>query len=456
MLIRSVRSLLTMVILSLIYPVSYVFSQHAVEEKIFPEFTLELKQPRYLVPTSKNGLWIAFVSSNYDIFLQDISKKKKILINPGPGQEKNPSEIVWCESNDKLHFAWRLKSQSKSLEFASLDLATGQLGEKITVDKSSEPMPRIKMGCRDNTINLVWYGERGDERGKKYSIYASRSRDGGKTFSQAFEVTPQTRASLYPTLITDEKGNAYVFTEVVTSDKHKMLFRKATDKGWEEPVIIGEVGTVSLYIRPLKVGNRLLVFWFNSYDGVPVTEMALSDDDGKTWKRYTFEATRNLDLTGMQVVAGDENNIYLVLSAVNLKEKNDDPQKAKDQLFFFYSHDGGKTFSSPVSIRHDQFGSYTRAHLPNILAKGKNVVVVWNDYRNIRANLYMNYSTDGGITWQAKDIPLEEPGKYNTVLHWDIDNLIEYKGAYYILAHRFRDDAMEAAYPVVISFKITK
>lgn len=438
--------------------VPYIFTPylHAtlLEEKPFTDDVLELKQPRYLIPTQKNGLWILFVNSKNEIFVQDIQKKEKILINSS--YEGQVSEEVWCESNGKLYFAWRTKTDSKSLEFRSLDIARRQLEGKITVDQETDPLPRIKLGCRNNIINLVWYGERGDKKGKKYSIYASRSLDGGKTFSQAFEVTPQTRGSLYPTLITDDNGRAYVITEVIQGENHEMVFRKTTDKEWEDPVSIGKIGVVSLYIRPLKVGNRLLVFWFNSYSGIPVTEMAYSDDDGKTWSRYTFEATRNIDLTGMQVAAGDENHIYLVLSGINIKEKNDDPQKAKDQLFFFYSHDGGKTFLGPVSIRHDKFGSYTRAHLPNIVAKGKKVVVVWNDYRNIRANLYMNYSTDGGITWQSKDIPLEEPGKNNTVLHWDVNNLVEYENEYHVLAHRFKDDSMEEAYPVVISFKAGK
>lgn len=447
-----------LVVLSVFFALTahHVFAESLkTDEMSFTDDILELKQPRYIIPTSKNGIWMLFVSPKNEIFAESASNKTKILINPD--LEGSPSQEVWCELNGKLHVAWRTKAQSKSLEFRSLDLSTGQLGEKVIVDQWSEPLPRIKLGCYNNVINLVWYGERSDEKGRKYSIYAARSQDGGKTFSKTFEVTPQTRASLYPSLVTDNNGDAYVFTEIINNNEHEMFFRKATEKGWEDPVSIGKVGAVSVYIRPLKVGNRLMVFWFNYYNGIPVTEMAYSEDNGKTWNRYTFEQTRNLDLTGMQVVAGDEQHIYLVLSAINMEEKKDeDPRKAKDRLFFFYSHDGGKTFSGPVDIRHDKFGSYTRAHLPNIVAKGKNVVIVWNDYRNIRANLYMNYSTDGGVTWQPKDIPLEEPGKYNTVLHWDVNNLVEHEGAYRILAHRFKDDSMETAYPVIISFKIGK
>ena len=438
-----------------ISPVCYGYSVK-VEEKTFPEDSLELKEPRYIMPFEDKNLWLLFMNSKDEIVIREVNSKAKLVLNVG--EKGKPSELVWCRGADssELKISWRAKAEGKILLFNTIDLKTNKIDTPITVDKTTEPLPRIKLGCVKNIVNLVWYGERSDNKGRKYSIYASRSFDGGRTFSEPFEVTPQTRASIYPTLITDEKGNAYVFTEVVNENGREMVFRKTTEKGWEEPISIGKIGTVSIYIRPLKVGNRLMVFWFNSYEGVPVTEMAYSDDGGKTWQRQVFETTRYFDLTGMQAVAGDNQNVYLVLSAVDKSKSEDDPRKLKDQLLFYYSNDGGKSFSGPINIRHDAFGSYTRAHLPNIVARGKTVVVVWNDYRNIRANLYMNYSTDGGVTWQDKDIPLEEPGKFNTVLHWDVNNLIEQQGTYYVLAHRFKTDAMNEAYPVLISFKLSK
>jgi hypothetical protein len=451
---QKTRCLLLILFAAMMFTASKAYGAQ-IEEKTYPEDIIELKQPRYIIPANDKDLWILFINPKDEIVAENARSKAKFIINAD--QQGKPSEAVGCVINGKFHTAWRAKTDAKTLLFTTLDLKASRVESPIIVDKTTEPLPRIKLGCIENVVNLVWYGERADSKGHKNSIYASRSFDGGKTFFEPFEVTPQTRASIYPTLVTDEKGNAYVFTEVVNENGREMVFRKTTEKGWEEPVSIGKVGIVSLYIRPLKVGNRLMVFWFNSYeDGVPVTEMAYSDDGGKTWQRQVFETTRYFDLTGMQAVAGDDQNVYLVLSAVDKSKPEDDPRKLKDQLLFYYSNDGGKSFSGPINIRHDAFGSYTRAQFPNIVAKGKTVVVVWNDYRNIRANLYMNYSTDGGVTWQDKDIPLEGPGKFNTVLHWDVNNLIEQQGTYYVLAHRFKTDAMDEAYPVLISFKLSK
>jgi len=442
---------------------NFIESASAGEIKILGEtsFTEDIVNPRfpiYLVPTGKDIMWMLFSNEKQEIILKNTAEKQEIILNKDI--QGTSSGTVWCEENGKLYVAWRAKAGDKNVYFRSVNLSSLELAKPIEIGGDSQPLPRLKLECTGNVINLVWLGEK--PKGKtRYSIYASRSFDGGQTFSDVSDVTPQTEYSIYPSLITDSNGNAYVFSEVVREGKREMVFRMATKDGWLDPISIGEIGILLLPASPLKVGNRLIVFWFNSYEGVPVTEMAYSDDGGKTWTRNVLEATRNFDLSALKAVSGDEQNIYLVMSGVNAKEQQQNPKNTKDTLVFFYSHDGGKTFSGPVYIRHDPFGLYTRAQFPHITAKGKNVVVVWNDYRNIRSNIYMNYSTDGGVTWQPKDIPLEEPGKFNTLLHWnannlDENNLVEVEGKYYILAYRFTDDSLEKAYPVLISFKIKK
>ena len=54
----------------------------------------------------------------------------------------------------------------------------------------------------------------------------------------------------------------------------------------------------------------------------------------------------------------------------------------------------------------------------------------------------MQYSRDYGKTWQEKDIPLEEPGKFNTAFFQYTDDIVKVKDKYYFLAHRFKSDAL--------------
>ncbi|MEJ5300512.1 MAG: sialidase family protein [Thermodesulforhabdaceae bacterium] len=434
-------------------------------EESFEKYKLDLQKPRYISISPDENIWIHFTTAENAIIAKSLKSKDKDFVINDSGKP-NASGSIWAFQKDYIYFVWREKSDDKSLVFRSLNLKDLSLSSPIVVDKDSQPLTRIKLGATEKgLVKIVWYGEKADSKGRRYSIYSADSKDFGKSFTKTLDLTPQSRASLYPSLLVDEKGNSYMFTEVVNENGREMIFRKDTGKGWEEPVSLGKVGVVSLYIRPLKVGNRIMVFWFNSYEGTPVTEMAYSDDEGKTWERKALEVTRGLDLTGMQAVSGGEGqSVYLAISGVDIKvaekdkdkkEEQEDVKKRKDTVYLLYSHDGGKTFSNLIHLRHYPY-SHTRANLPNIAARGKDLVVAWTDYRNIRSNIYMNYSKDGGITWQKEDIPLEEPGKFNTVLHWDVNNLVSLKDKYYLLCHRFKDDSMDVAYPVIIEFKIDK
>ena len=79
-----------------------------------------------------------------------------------------------------------------------------------------------------------------------------------------------------------------------------MVFRRTTDdkNTWSDPLEIKEIGTVTFFVEPIKVGKRLHVFWFNSYgtEGTPIIEGAYSDDGGKTWKCRVFEDTKGFDV----------------------------------------------------------------------------------------------------------------------------------------------------------------
>jgi Neuraminidase (sialidase) len=183
-----------------------------------------------------------------------------------------------------------------------------------------------------------------------------------------------------------------------------------------------------------EIKGRLHVFWSNTYDQVPVTETAYSDDGGKTWKTLMHEETRGLDLGLLKVASDADGNIYLAMYG----RRNG--KKEKQKVYLMRSGDNGETWSKLLPMRHYPFAR-TKAVNPAIIA-GDNgeVVMFWIDYRNIRANLYMQYSLDYGRTWQEKDVPLEEPGRSNT-LHYQFTNSIaRFKDRYYVLGYRFDND----------------
>ncbi len=75
------------------------------------------------------------------------------------------------------------------------------------------------------------------------------------------------------------------------------------------------------------------------------------------------------------------------------------------KLYMVRSTDNGETWSTPVEIAAP-LGSATR---PRIAADQDSVQVVWTDRRPGRGQLYHNYSSDGGQTFQDAAIEISEP-----------------------------------------------
>ncbi|MEF9475791.1 MAG: glycoside hydrolase, partial [Candidatus Mariimomonas ferrooxydans] len=235
--------------------------------------------------------------------------------------------------------------------------------------------------------------------------------------------------------LVDEEA-AYVFAySSKEGGKRYMVFRKTDDRGksWSEPLEIKEIGSVTLFIEPVRIGKRLHVFWFNGYDDFQIVEGAYSDDGGNTWITKTFEDTKGFDLGTLRVAHDRKGHIYL---AVYGHWKDNE----KNNVYIIRSEDNGTTWQDMTPLRRYS-SQLTQAKKPDIMAtEGGEVVAVWVDFRNIRRNLYMQYSKDFGRTWQEKDIPLEEPGKFNTGHFVYTDSLIKVKDVYYVLAYRFRGD----------------
>lgn len=428
----------------------------SISEQIEFEDILDLTQPRYItaIPNEKYP-WVLFVTKDRKILAKSLDKRKSVEINQG--HKGSSSGLAYLMQKNFLHVIWREKTIKKELFFRSVEFPSLTIGQPVMIDTDTEPLTRLFMGGTEKgDITVVWYGEKSSKDNKKrYAIYSANSLDFGKTFSPAIDLTPQSQFSIWPNLFVDEHGNYFVFAEVVRDGKREMVVRKKSDGGWEEPVSLGPIGTVGMgFIRTAKLGNRIMVFWFNSYDdGSLVTEMACSDDGGKSWNRQVIESTRNIDITSMNVKTDNISNVYLFLSGVRKMGNSEVDKNAKDNVYLVFSKDKGTSFTQMISLRHYPY-NLTKAQFPSAVVDGKRIVVVWNDYRNIRANIYMNYSEDGGDSWQSKDIALEEPGRFNTVLYMHSNNLLYHNGLYYVLAHRFENDAMETPHPVVIPFKI--
>lgn len=422
---------------------------YAGEQVLTPE-PISRYNPQSIKVDDQGNIWVAYFDLKRNIHLMNLTIGKDLIVNEGEGDYSKG--LAFDVQGDHAFVVWREKvAGSKKLYFRASHDGGRSLSDPILLDNNTtEALTRIKMGSNPKgDVYVVWYGEKftGDS---PYHMYAISSNDFGKTFSDITNLTKDYRRSIYPTLLVDE-DNAYIFSYSRKGDKIYMIFSKTIDRGktWSKPVEIKEdIGVVTLFIEPIKVGDRLHVFWFNSYDGVPVLEGAYSDDGGNTWTTAAFESTRGLSVILLRVASDSKGHIFLALSAV--WDYNE-----KDKSYIIRSDDNGTTWGELTPIRHYPF-DLTKAAFPHIIAKDSGeVTVIWIDYRNIRGNIYMQHSEDYGVTWQEKDTPLEEPGRFNTSYYPYTDSFVTVDGKYYILAYRFPGDLLlESANLLLIDFTI--
>jgi hypothetical protein len=415
-------------------------------ERVLTPDGFDRYNPVYFKADGTGNLWTAYYDLKGRIHIKNITKERDLIVNDQANQ-RNSNGLSFHIQGEHAFAVWREGKKGASKLYLRATHDGGEtLSDPVLIDNKTSAFTRIKMGSNEKgEVFILWYAEKGYE----YPFYAVYSSDFGMTFSEPQNLTPGYRESIYPTLLVDEKGT-HMFSYSIRGSKQYMITRKTTDGGitWTEPVEIKEIGVVTLFIVPVRVGNRLHVFWYNGYEdeGSYVIESAYSDDEGKTWKTTTLDDTKGLDLESMKVNNDSAGNIYLSFSA-----QRDVNEKFK--VYIMRSADNGETWGNPIPLRHYPFEN-THAQSPTIYAADSGeVVAVWVDYRNIRSNLYMQYSKDSGNTWLEKDVPLEEPGRFNTRLYPYTDSILMAGDRYYLLAQRFRTDfIMQAADLLLLDF----
>lgn len=409
-------------------------------------------KPAHIKSDQTGNIWIAYHDLEGKIRLRNANTNLEFLIGENIGDIAGG--LVLDVKGEKIYIAWREKIGAiKNVLFRVFNSREKILSEPIILDSAeTEALTRIKIASNNKgDVHVLWYGERlvGQER---YHLYCASSNDFGKSFSAPQNLTLGYGRSIYPTIMADE-DSAYVFSYSNRQGKIYMIFKKTLDGGktWSEPVEIKEIGVVTLFIEPFKVKERLHVFWLNSYDEEIVVEGAYSDDKGKTWKTYFLEDTRGLDIGLLKTAYDSEGNIYISLSGK--KEGT-----LKTGVYLLNSNDNGQTWKKIFNLRRYPY-DLTKAEDSQIIAPDSgSVAVVWVDYRNIRSNIYMQFSMDGGRTWQENDIPLEDPGLFNTRYFPFANNLIKDNDRLYLLSYRFKSDLTTAGKSdlLLIDFKLDK
>lgn len=404
---------------------------------------------------SAGKLWLAYYDQNRLLRLRHPDGKEVLLVPEGRGQA--PSGLALAALDQGVAVLWRDKHPAKGLYL--LDTSQTNM-EPLEIGGDTEPLARFQaIPGPGDLLHLLWYGEKvGEPTGEKHNLYYRQLNRKTQALSPIELLMP----GIYPVMATDTAGGVMVYSWLMGNKTQRIEARYRPAKqdansgadGFGEPVAIADIPEMSTIFKAFQSGSRSFVMWLAQYGEDKrdfLLEGAYSDDQGKTWKRFAFEDLRGIDVASLQIATDQTGHILLALAG---RTRNDDA-KTKQDIYVIRSADRGDTWSSPTRLRHvmaqegeqrdREIASLARFNARNpSLAFGQvpgQVLVVWEDWRQIRSGLYASLSSDYGQTWPLSNVPLPGvPGK-NLSLRYEPNAVYADGDHFQVIAEQATDDA---------------
>jgi hypothetical protein len=260
-------------------------------------------------------------------------------------------------------------------------------------------------------VALVYRWWRVTPRSKQLRL--ARSDDGGQTWSQSSTpVDGASGTSFDPHIVwTGRKGLVVTWSD---ERRGRRLFdvyaRRSPDGGvtWDPEQLLSRFprnGPSDLYTAPQVLSDgadRLWTIWMGLRGTKSVVYLNRSLDGGQTW-------TDPIPLTGEsrsvfgQTLRRVGDRLLLVW--------NDTPAEQKDRLYAATSGDGGVTWTPPARIDRLPADATAASSPAALLNPDGEALVVWQDARNKRDDIFMARSTDWGRTWSEEQrMDMDEAG----------------------------------------------
>jgi hypothetical protein len=262
--------------------------------------------------------------------------------------------------------------------------------------------PQIARSGR--TLFVVWEDSRGGGR----DIYLQRSDDAGETWLVADvrldSDAPGEALSEDPVLGVDGTS-VHVAWEEERDGQRDVYYRGSTDDGdtFRPEVVLNTNPGASYSDRPrLAVsGSRVYVAWKDNRAGAYDIHLNASSDGGLTWLAPDVRVE-----TGV-AGATDSNDPEIFAEGENVYVVWSEARSGNADIRLNRSDDGGLSWLiSDVRIDTDPVGAGLSIR-PQVRCTGGTVYVVWVDTRDGNADIRFNRSLDTGRTWQAADQRLD-------------------------------------------------
>lgn len=263
-------------------------------------------------------------------------------------------------------------------------------------------------------VYVVWE----DRRNGSPDIYYNFSGNNGATWLASavrldVGTTPGTTNAWAPE-IGASGGNVYVTWSDDRSGDSDVLFNYSADGGvtWQPSAIRIDNAAGGVWSNMPQLtcqGQNVCVTWWDARNGNDDIFCNASTNGGATWQVSDARLDTGTGISGSPTICSQGTFVYVAWW---------DQKNGLQDVYFNYSANNGLTWQ-PADTRLDvgsPAGSST-ADVIDLACAGSNVYAVWADTRNGLADIYMNYSTNNGATWQLQDIRLDAdfvPGSHQS------------------------------------------
>ncbi len=346
-------------------------------------------------------IWLAYYDKRGNLQLRKPTGNFELMAQEEGSNKQTGLALVAEEAG--VSVLWREKLPSKGLYLYRI---TESGKSNIELAEDSEVLTRFEALRYGNKIAALWYGEKQQPDSESlYHLYF-RSID---TSTNALSPIERLMPGFYPMMAMDQQGNILVASWDHSSKPGKMMasFRASDSNNFGPVVTIAPVPNMAPLYQIFENKGRWFVVWLGMYGENSMDfllEGAYSDDSGSSWKQFAFEDLRGIDVSSLDLVTDEQGHILLALSGRYRVEPDND----KHKLFLVRSEDNGSNWSVSSSVQNPSLRSKFNAKKPKVVwghEKGE-VILVWEDWREIRSRLYASYSNDFGKSWSIKNLAL--------------------------------------------------
>lgn len=401
--------------------------------------------------SGKESSWFAYYGADNTLYVRRPDGAEVGL--GAADRARQQSGLALTPVDDGLAVLWRDKLPRKQLYLIPKLDPTGAAPQPIVVaGEESEPLTRLKLERVGEVEYLLWLGEKGDpETKEKYHLYFRAVEQDGKVLSPVERVMP----GRYPAWIV-EQDVIPVFSWMEYEGKLAMTLRvfDRAKKSFGPLTKIADAPVIAPIFEAFKSGDRWFLLWLGQHDRGKkmLLEGLYSDDKGQTWKRFALDDLRDLDIGGLSIATDHKGHLLIALDG---NRSMLDREDNKNNVYLLRSTDNGATWQKPQTVRSDEL-RLTRAQYP-VLAFGAQpgtVMLAWEDWRDIRPNVYVSHSKDYGATWEPA-LPLGRPGVWNMGLNARPRLLLNRGDRFWLVARQYKDDSLAQAQKDYVLYTFT-